>query len=48
MRIAIQTLGCKVNQSESSSMEGMLRNKNHEIVVHNDNLSLVPLVRPIF
>jgi len=37
MRIAIQTLGCKVNQSESSSMEGMLRNENHDIVAYEDN-----------
>lgn len=37
MRIAIQTLGCKVNQSESSSMEGMLRNEDHDIVGYDDN-----------
>jgi len=37
MRIAIKTLGCKVNQSESSSMEGMLRNQDHDIVDYNDN-----------
>ena len=37
MRIAIKTLGCKVNQSESSSMEGMLRNEDHDIVDYNDN-----------
>jgi threonylcarbamoyladenosine tRNA methylthiotransferase MtaB len=37
MRIAIQTLGCKVNQSESSSMEGMLRNECHDIVGYDDN-----------
>jgi threonylcarbamoyladenosine tRNA methylthiotransferase MtaB len=36
MRIAIQTLGCKVNQSESSAIEGILRNENHEIVNYND------------
>jgi threonylcarbamoyladenosine tRNA methylthiotransferase MtaB len=32
MKIAIQTLGCKVNQSESASMEGVLRENNYEIV----------------
>ena len=32
MRIAIKTLGCKVNQSESASIEGALREKGHEIV----------------
>ena len=37
MRIAIQTLGCKVNQSESSSIEGLLTNENYEIVNYNDN-----------
>ncbi|MBI5057096.1 MAG: tRNA (N(6)-L-threonylcarbamoyladenosine(37)-C(2))-methylthiotransferase MtaB [Nitrospirae bacterium] len=37
MRIAIATLGCKVNQSESASMEGMLRNNNYEIVAYADN-----------
>jgi len=37
MRIAIKTLGCKVNQSESASMEGMLRNEDHDIVDYNDN-----------
>jgi threonylcarbamoyladenosine tRNA methylthiotransferase MtaB len=37
MKVAIQTLGCKVNQSESSSIEGILRDNNYEIVKHNDN-----------
>ncbi len=37
MKIAIQTLGCKVNQSESSSMEGILRDNDYEIVRHDDN-----------
>lgn len=32
MRIAIKTLGCKVNQSESASIEGALRQNGHEIV----------------
>lgn len=32
MKIAIQTLGCKVNQSESAQIEGVLRNNNYEIV----------------
>ncbi|MBI5099214.1 MAG: tRNA (N(6)-L-threonylcarbamoyladenosine(37)-C(2))-methylthiotransferase MtaB [Nitrospirae bacterium] len=37
MRIAIQTLGCKVNQSESASIEGLLINENYEIVNYKDN-----------
>jgi threonylcarbamoyladenosine tRNA methylthiotransferase MtaB len=37
MKIAIQTLGCKVNQSESSSMEGVLRDNNYEIVGPSGN-----------
>ncbi len=37
MKIAIQTLGCKVNQSESSSIEGILRDNNHEVVKHTGN-----------
>lgn len=37
MRVAIQTLGCKVNQYESASMEGMLRNHDCEVVSENDN-----------
>jgi threonylcarbamoyladenosine tRNA methylthiotransferase MtaB len=37
MKIAIQTLGCKVNQSESAAIEGNLRNNNFEIVMHGDN-----------
>ncbi len=36
MKVAIQTLGCKVNQSESASIEGILRNNNFEIVEHTD------------
>ena len=32
MKISIQTLGCKVNQSESFSIEGTLRNNDHQIV----------------
>ncbi len=38
MRIAIKTLGCKVNQSESASIEGTLRENGHETVSYNDNL----------
>ena len=37
MRVAIITLGCKVNQSESASIEGELLNNNHEIVKYTDN-----------
>ncbi|MBI5050598.1 MAG: tRNA (N(6)-L-threonylcarbamoyladenosine(37)-C(2))-methylthiotransferase MtaB [Nitrospirae bacterium] len=33
MKIAIATLGCKVNQSESASIEGILRGQGHEIVL---------------
>jgi threonylcarbamoyladenosine tRNA methylthiotransferase MtaB len=32
MKISIVTLGCKVNQSESASIEGSLRQAGHEIV----------------
>ncbi len=32
MKISIKTLGCKVNQSESASIEGALRQSGHEIV----------------
>lgn len=32
MRIAIATLGCKVNQSESASIESILRGEGHEVV----------------
>ena len=38
MRIAITTLGCKVNQSESALISGSLKDKGHEIVpTHRDN-----------
>ncbi|MEN8264732.1 MAG: tRNA (N(6)-L-threonylcarbamoyladenosine(37)-C(2))-methylthiotransferase MtaB [Nitrospirota bacterium] len=37
MKVSIQTLGCKVNQSESASIEGVLRNNDYEIVDHSDN-----------
>jgi len=37
VRIAITTLGCKVNQSESASIEGALRENGHEIVNHAAN-----------
>jgi len=36
MKITIQTLGCKVNQSESSSIEGLLRDNDHEVVKLTD------------
>jgi len=36
MKVSIQTLGCKVNQSESASIEGMLRGCDHEIVRAGD------------
>jgi threonylcarbamoyladenosine tRNA methylthiotransferase MtaB len=37
MKVAIQTLGCKVNQSESASIEGLLRSNNYEVVKHDDS-----------
>ncbi len=37
MKVSIQTLGCKVNQSESASIEGGLRNNDYEIVGLSDN-----------
>ena len=41
MKISIQTLGCKVNQSESASIEGILRNNNYQIVDKNGNPDVV-------
>ncbi|GAB4539130.1 MAG: tRNA (N(6)-L-threonylcarbamoyladenosine(37)-C(2))-methylthiotransferase MtaB [Thermodesulfovibrionia bacterium] len=40
MRIAIQTIGCKVNQSESAFIEGALIGCGHEIVDYNDSPDL--------
>lgn len=37
MRIAITTLGCKVNQSESASIKGILREDGHKIVNQTDS-----------
>lgn len=37
MKISIVTLGCKVNQSESASIEGGLREGGHEIISPGDN-----------
>jgi threonylcarbamoyladenosine tRNA methylthiotransferase MtaB len=36
MKISIVTLGCKVNQSESASIEGSLREAGHEIVASTE------------
>ncbi len=36
MKISIKTLGCKVNQSESASIEGTLKQNGHEIVNSTD------------
>jgi threonylcarbamoyladenosine tRNA methylthiotransferase MtaB len=36
MKVSIQTLGCKVNQSESASIEGTLRVNGYEMVDHSD------------
>ena len=41
MKISIQTLGCKVNQSESSSIEGTLRNNDYLIVAKNGDPDVV-------
>ncbi|TNF52679.1 radical SAM protein, partial [bacterium] len=37
MKVSVITLGCKVNQSESASIEGELRLKGHEIVEYTDS-----------
>ncbi len=37
MKVSIQTLGCKVNQSESASIKGLLRNNDFEVVNHSDS-----------
>jgi threonylcarbamoyladenosine tRNA methylthiotransferase MtaB len=37
MRVAIVTLGCKLNQSESAFIEGELRARGYEIVDYRDN-----------
>jgi len=37
LRIAILTLGCKVNQSESAFIGGALRSQGHEVVDYDDN-----------
>lgn len=36
MKISIRTLGCKVNQAESSSIEGLLRDNMFEVVKHTE------------
>jgi threonylcarbamoyladenosine tRNA methylthiotransferase MtaB len=41
LKVAIQTLGCKVNQSESASIEGILRSNNYEIVNYADNPDII-------
>ncbi len=40
MKIAIKTLGCKVNQSESASIEGNLLKDDYEIVQSVDNADI--------
>jgi threonylcarbamoyladenosine tRNA methylthiotransferase MtaB len=40
LRISIKTLGCKVNQAESASIAGTLREKGYEIVDSYDNPDL--------
>lgn len=41
MKVAIQTLGCKVNQSESASITGILKSNNYEVVNHADNPDVI-------
>ena len=36
MKIAIYTLGCKVNQYETQAMETILRQRGHELVDFED------------
>ena len=36
MKVAISTLGCKVNQYETQAMEQELRRRGHEIVDFSD------------
>ena len=37
MRVAIYTLGCKVNQYETQAMEQELRRRGHELVDFEDS-----------
>jgi threonylcarbamoyladenosine tRNA methylthiotransferase MtaB len=37
MKIAIHTLGCKVNQAESAAIEGLLRENNYDVVQHDES-----------
>ncbi|MBI5664748.1 MAG: tRNA (N(6)-L-threonylcarbamoyladenosine(37)-C(2))-methylthiotransferase MtaB [Nitrospirae bacterium] len=41
MKVAIQTLGCKVNQTESASIEGILISNNYEVVNYTDNPDII-------
>jgi len=41
LRVAIRTLGCKVNQSESASMEGILKYNNYDIVNYADKPDII-------
>jgi threonylcarbamoyladenosine tRNA methylthiotransferase MtaB len=47
LKIAITTLGCKVNQAESASIEGALREKGHKIIpMSQDTDNLGTSLRP--
>ncbi|RJR18981.1 MAG: tRNA (N(6)-L-threonylcarbamoyladenosine(37)-C(2))-methylthiotransferase MtaB [Nitrospiraceae bacterium] len=41
MKVTVKTLGCKVNQSESASIEGVLRINNYEVVNHSANPHII-------
>jgi threonylcarbamoyladenosine tRNA methylthiotransferase MtaB len=41
MKVCIHTLGCKVNQSESSSIEGALRKSDHQVVAKDRDADVV-------
>lgn len=41
MKVCIKTLGCKVNQSESSSIEGALRENDHQVVAKEKDADVV-------
>ena len=36
MKVAIYTLGCKVNQYETQAMEQTLRQRGHEVVAFSE------------
>ena len=40
MKVAICTLGCKVNQYETQAMEQELRRRGHEVEVVSDSIAM--------